>query len=609
MSGTVLSLSGMALMPDTYVYLYTRDAYGNPRYVAGVATDGTGAYTIGGLSGGTFYAYTAAPGHMNEIHSGVPCLGSCSGSTAVSAGTPIAVTAGSSTTGISFSLRTGGRITGVVRNAATSAALGSAYVYAYRSLGAGFARFMGLTVTNSSGSYTIGGLTTGDYHVFTFVDGFHNQIHGGIACPGTCSADLAVAHGTPVRVSGAATAGGIDFTLTPVSGRIAGRVTDARTAAPVGNVYVYAYARAGADYQFAGSAPTNITGAYQLSLPPGTYYLVARPSDQHFGEIYNDISCGTACTYGVGAVALGVPVAVTGSTVTADFAVEPRSALPPGPPDELWGRVAGGTVTLEWYESEHGGPATDYILEAGLSPGTTFASMPVAGNTFQRSGVPPGRYFLRVRGRNVNGVGPASAEFELTVNADGSGAPGAPESLLLYVEGNRLYADWSEPWYGGYPTDYVIEAGTATGLSNLGAFPVGSRTHFELEPPPPPGVYFVRVRGRNAHSIGQPSREFMLVIGGVPAPPDGPGNLGFAVDAARRVTVAWTAPRGAVSGYALEVGTASGRYDLGAFVFPAAPTFVVTPGAVAPGIYFVRIRAMNANGVGVPNFERILVVP
>ncbi len=609
-SGTVLSLAGLTPIPNTYVYLYAAGESGDAMYVSYAAPDGAGAYTIGGLASGTYYAFTAAPAHVNAIHSSIRCLGSCNGGTAVSAGTPIAVTAGTSTTGISFSLATGGRITGTVRHAATSAALSNVYVYAYRSIGSGSVRFMGSVLTNSAGAYVIGGATAGDYYVFTSVDGFHNQIHAGLVCPGACSADLAVAHGTAVPVSSTGMASGIDFALNPVSGRIAGRVTNATTGAPAAAVYVYAYARAGADYQFAGYGYTSAGGEYQISLPPGTYYLVTRQHESYLGEIYDNTPCWTTCDYGVGAVAAGAPVTVTSATVTADFALQPMPVLPPGPPDELWGRVAGGTVTLEWYESAYGGGTpSDYVLEVGLSPRTTLASMVVAGNTFQHPGVPPGRYFFRVRGRNSSGVGPSSGEFELTVNADGSGAPGAPQSLVLYVEGNRLYADWSEPWYGGYATDFVLEAGTATGLSNLGRFPVGSRTHFELEPPPPPGVYFVRVRGRNALSLGEPSREFMLVIGGVPAPPDGPGNLGFALDAARRVMVAWTAPRGAVSGYMLDVGSASGRYDLGSIVLPPAPTFVITPGAVPPGMYFVRIRAINASGVGVPSSERILFVP
>jgi hypothetical protein len=304
---------------------------------------------------------------------------------------------------------------------------------------------------------------------------------------------------------------------------------------------------------------------------------------------------------------LGTPVVVGAGTATADFALQALPPLPPGPPDELWGRVAGGTVTLEWYESWVGGKADGYILEAGLSPGATIASMPMAGTTFQTSAVPPGRYFLRVRGQNASGVGPPSGEFELTVNPDGSGAPGDPSELKMYVEGGRLFADWTEPWHGGFPTDYVLEAGTSAGSSNLGTFLVGSRTHFEVDPPPP-GVYFARIRGRNAQSIGKPSNEFMLVVGGVPAPPHAPGNLGFALDAARRVAVAWTAPGGTVTGYALEVGRASGRYDLGAFILPAAPTFVAT-GPVPPGVYFVRIRAINASGAGVPGYEQILIVP
>ena len=609
--GTVLGNPGAAPIPGAAVVFYSRDSFGNQKFVGYATADASGAFSLGGLVGGTYYAYSEAPQYQNEFYDRVPCLGYCEGSLAATAGAPITVTGDAVTGNINFTLMPGGRITGVVRRAATSTGIPGASVYAFRSIGMGFPKHVGTAVTDASGGYTLAGLATGDYTVYAWMDGMPGEIYSGLSCPGECSTDFASAHGTLVHVVAAKSdpTGGVDFRLSAAPAHISGMVSDAVTSAPVANVYVEAYTRTGADYQYAGFGYTSADGTYQIDLAPGSYYLATRPPREHQGVIYGGIPCSTTCGWGVGAINSGTPVVLDSGTVTANFALPPTPPALPGPSHELWGRVSGGTVTLRWYEAGWGGVPSDFLLDVGLSPGSTFLTIPVVGTYFEHAGVPPGHYYFRVRGRNASGVGPPSGEFDLIVNPDGSGAPGAVEDLSMYVDGNRLYANWSEPWYGGFPIDYLLEAGTAAGLSNIGTFTFGSRTHFELEPAPPPGVYFVRVRGRNAFSVGRPSREFMLVVGGVPSPPDGPGMLGFSVDGARRVTVAWTAPRGPVSGYVLEFGTASNRYDLGAVALPASPTSVMTPGPVPPGLYFVRLRAVNASGAGPPSWQEVLFVP
>jgi hypothetical protein len=316
----------------------------------------------------------------------------------------------------------------------------------------------------------------------------------------------------------------------------------------------------------------------------------------------------TTCDYGVAAVLVGAPIIVTTGTVSVNFALQPLPfALPPGQPYSLRSRIAGGTVTLSWHEPYEFGEAVDYVLEVGLSPGSTALSIPVDTTTFTATGVPPGHYYLRVRGRNAAGVGPASSDYELTVNADGSGARDAPSGFGIFTVGNKLHAVWAPSEYGGATTDYLVEVGTATGLANIGTYPIATSV-FELEPLPPAGVYFLRVRGRNAFSIGKPSNEVMLVIGGVPAPPDPPGNIGVGFDASRRGIIGWTPPRGEVTGYVLEVGSASGRSDVAVFTLPATPPFYWRTN-VGPGVYYLRLRAFNTHGVGLASYETTLIVP
>jgi hypothetical protein len=58
------------------------------------------------------------------------------------------------------------------------------------------------------------------------------------------------------------------------------------------------------------------------------------------------------------------------------------------------------------------------------------------------------------------------------------------------------------------PTSYLIEAGSAPGLADLGRFPVGDVVRFSTVAPP--GVYYVRVRGVNARGPGEASNEVIV---------------------------------------------------------------------------------------------------
>jgi len=67
---------------------------------------------------------------------------------------------------------------------------------------------------------------------------------------------------------------------------------------------------------------------------------------------------------------------------------------------------------------ETGGAATSYIVEAGSSSGASNVAVidtQSAAPTFVATGVGSGRYFVRVRGFNAAGVGPASNETVVIV--------------------------------------------------------------------------------------------------------------------------------------------------------------------------------------------------
>ena len=94
-------------------------------------------------------------------------------------------------------------------------------------------------------------------------------------------------------------------------------------------------------------------------------------------------------------------------------------ALGPRPPASaaLSAGVAGSTVTLSWATASGGAMATGQVVEAGFSPGETAVRLPVDAGTTSLTvpGVPPGRYYVRVRSVNGTGLGTPSNEVLVEV--------------------------------------------------------------------------------------------------------------------------------------------------------------------------------------------------
>ena len=94
-------------------------------------------------------------------------------------------------------------------------------------------------------------------------------------------------------------------------------------------------------------------------------------------------------------------------------------ALGPRPPrvSDLSALVGGGLVTLSWAIGASRSIATGQVVEAGFSPGETVVRRLVdAGATsLTVPGVPPGRYYVRVRSENGTGIGMPSNEVVVDV--------------------------------------------------------------------------------------------------------------------------------------------------------------------------------------------------
>jgi predicted phage tail protein len=270
--------------------------------------------------------------------------------------------------------------------------------------------------------------------------------------------------------------------------------------------------------------------------------------------------------------------------------------------------LAGTTATFAWNAagSNTTGAPTSFVIDAGVAPGTTIVSIPAgSGSPFTIPGIPPGTFFVRVRAVNAFGSSPPSNEITLTMSGARVALAEPPSNVQAFMDGGLLTMTWIQPLRGGPATSCVVEAGSASRLTNIGTVPVAGRSLTFAGVPP--GFYFLRVRAVNAGGMSAPSAEVMIVVGGVPAPPGAPTFTSHSVSGGT-VTLTWVAPSfGSPTSYIIEAGSAPGLSNLAVANTGSAATTVSFPG-VPPGTYYVRLRAVNALGASIVSNERTIVV-
>jgi hypothetical protein len=533
-------------------------------------------------------------GYINEIYGGIQCEGDCVEQQAA-AGAPILVAPGGTTSGVDIALSRGGRIAGTVADAATSAGIQDAVVYVYDSRN----RVVARGISDPAGAFlTSPGLASGIYYaVAAGYGGYLSEIFDNVSCGTSCFSGMAITAGSPIAVTAGTTTTGRHFTLQR-GARIRGTIAQEGTGQPLGNASVRIFDDAG---RLITSGTSNQDGSYvtELGLPGGVYFASTTNGIGHRDEIFDNQPCADDCA---SQVTTGTPIRVPdGTAQTVNLALAPATG-PPDAPASLRSSNQAGGVLISWTASR-GAAATSYRLEAGFAPGMTAVAIPVAGTSYLAAGVRPGVYFVRVRGVNAAGAGPASAEIAIGVGAGGIMTPGAPRFLFAAMTGRRLLLAWDEAGDGGAAVDYIIEAGNAAGAANI-ALIASDRRAFTFDPLPD-GVYFLRVRARTPAGVGPPSNEVMLVVGGVASPPPAVERLG-ASSSSGTVVLSWLPPPGSVTGYVVEAGSAPGRSDLASALI--GPGVSATFSGVPPGKYYVRLRGINAQGRGVASNEILVVV-
>jgi hypothetical protein len=120
--------------------------------------------------------------------------------------------------------------------------------------------------------------------------------------------------------------------------------------------------------------------------------------------------------------------------------------------------------------------------------------------------LPAGSCYIRVRGQNSSGVGPASNDVVIAM-----GVPGPPVNFQTSVSGRTVTLSWNAPTVGGAPTSYVLEVGTAPGATSV-SYPTNSTATTYTAGNAMPGTAYLRVRARNASGTSLVSNEVSITV-------------------------------------------------------------------------------------------------
>jgi hypothetical protein len=290
-------------------------------------------------------------------------------------------------------------------------------------------------------------------------------------------------------------------------------------------------------------------------------------------------------------------------------------------------------VTIVWDASTEAG-AVGYRVYVGTTS-SMYSEVFDAGNLTRLtypSGVAGRRYYFAVSTYDARRIeGPRSFEVSTVVGGSsgeppGGGGPGGPSptpptptdddppptgpgpatpAVLLQpavIRGGMVTLSWS-PVGGLTASEYLLEAGSATGLSNLYNGSVGAVTSLSAQVGP--GNYFVRVRGRaSSGATTNPSNEVSFAVGtaGCTAPPAVPTAV-VGSSAAGRAGLTWLAAVGATS-YIVQAGSAPGVSDIfyGDVGGGTSISAAVPPGFTA----YVRVVAVNGCGQSAASTEIFL---
>jgi hypothetical protein len=228
---------------------------------------------------------------------------------------------------------------------------------------------------------------------------------------------------------------------------------------------------------------------------------------------------------------LTLPDAMCAARAASSVAAASAGGAPvSGPPVNVRQTVTGTTVRLDW-EPPPGEAVSGFLLEAGTAQGlsniVSGLPLPASARSFTATNVPNGVYYVRVRGTG-GPLGPPSADVVVRVGSVCSSSPGVPLALRSTSSGGMVTLAWDAPATGDAASSYLVEVGSASGLSDVLTLDTGNATR-SLTAQDPPRSFYVRARARNGCGTSGPSNQ--IVVGP-------PGLCAYAVSPTTRTTSA-----------------------------------------------------------------------
>jgi hypothetical protein len=280
------------------------------------------------------------------------------------------------------------------------------------------------------------------------------------------------------------------------------------------------------DFTFSGTLPTAAGLVWTDSIGGTVSFAAYGPGGQLLGQIgpFSLVQPGTTGqtaedrffgVHNAGGISR-IRIIDTGRNFEVDHVQygNAPAGVPPNAPLNLTATVIGNTVNLAWQAPLNGTVPSGYLVEAALSTGgAAIASLPVAATSLAAANVPNGVYYLRVRSLSAAGISGPSNEVIVSV-PEASGcttAPNAPTNFAATASGNQVVLTWSAAVGGCAATGYVVQAGSAPGLTNIASVNVGGITSlsaFALS-----GTYYIRVLALNSFGISSPTAEVVLTVG------------------------------------------------------------------------------------------------
>ena len=304
LSGRVTSSMGGSPIAGALIQLSNGDAV-----IDSTLTDNFGNYTIIGIVPGSYTVIATSPTYDTGVTG--------------------AIISANETTTVNFSLQASpGSISGTVVSAIGSSPISGVLIEVTLNNMLIFS-----TLTDTSGDYSISGISPGSYVVHAYATNYQTGSAGALIVSNTTTT--------------------VNFSLVASPGTIAGTVTSAATGLPISGALV----EVNLSSIVIDSAVTDSSGSYSISgMPPGSYIVDAYATNYQTGT--------------TGAIVL------SNATTTVDFSLQPNP----------------GTVVGTVISAQSGLPISGALVELSLNNAVIFSVLTDSSGNYSISGIAPASY-------------------------------------------------------------------------------------------------------------------------------------------------------------------------------------------------------------------------